>query len=109
MILGTIDDNDITYWNGKEVGRTTGYTIQRNYTVPGKLVKAGPLSLAIRIVDTGGGCGMPNDFYLRSANGEQIASQGSGNTKWRLMPVKRECLQKTCPKILIYRHLCIML
>ena len=76
MILGTIDDNDITYWNGKEVGRTTGYTIQRNYTVPGKLVKAGPLSLAIRIVDTGGGCGMPNDFYLRSANGEQISLAG---------------------------------
>lgn len=76
MILGTIDDNDITYWNGKEVGRTTGYTIQRNYTVPGKLVKAGPLSLAIRIVDTGGGCGMPNDLYLRSANGEQISLAG---------------------------------
>ena len=76
MILGTIDDNDITYWNGQEVGRTTGYTIQRNYTIPGKLVKAGPLSLAIRIVDTGGGCGMPNDLYLRSANGEQISLAG---------------------------------
>ncbi|MCD7939365.1 MAG: 9-O-acetylesterase [Bacteroides intestinalis] len=76
MILGTIDDNDITYWNGQEIGRTTGYTIQRNYTVPGKLVKAGSLSLAIRIVDTGGGCGMPNDLYLRSANGEQISLAG---------------------------------
>ena len=76
LILGTIDDNDITYWNGQEVGRTTGYTIQRNYTVPGKLVKAGQLSLAIRIVDTGGGCGMPNDLYLRSANGEQISLAG---------------------------------
>ena len=76
LILGTIDDNDITYWNGREVGRTTGYSIQRNYTVPGKLVKAGQLSLAIRIVDTGGGCGMPNDLYLRSANGEQISLAG---------------------------------
>ena len=76
LILGTIDDNDITYWNGREVGRTTGYSIQRNYTVPSKLVKAGQLSLAIRIVDTGGGCGMPNDLYLRSANGEQISLAG---------------------------------
>ena len=27
LILGTIDDNDITYWNGREGVRTTGYSI----------------------------------------------------------------------------------
>lgn len=76
LVLGTIDDNDITYWNGKEVGRTNGYGLPRNYTVPGKMVKAGLLSLAVRIMDTGGGCGMLNDLYLRSANGEQISLSG---------------------------------
>lgn len=76
LVLGTIDDNDITYWNGKEVGRTNGYSVSRNYTVPGKMVKAGQVTLAIRVVDTGGGCGMPDELYLRSANGEQISLVG---------------------------------
>lgn len=76
LVLGTIDDNDITYWNGKEVGRTNGYSVSRNYTVPGKMVKAGQVTLAIRVVDTGGGCGMPDELYLRSANGEQISLAG---------------------------------
>ena len=76
LVLGAIDDNDITYWNGREVGRTDGYSVQRNYTVPGKLVKAGPLTLAIRVTDTGGGCGMPDELYLRSDNGEQISLAG---------------------------------
>ena len=73
LVLGAIDDNDVTYWNGQEVGRTDGYSIARNYTVPGKMVKAGTLVLAIRVTDTGGGCGMPDELYLRSANGEQIS------------------------------------
>lgn len=76
LVLGAIDDNDITYWNGREVGRTDGYSVQRNYTVPGKLVKAGPLTLAVRVTDTGGGCGMPDELYLRSDNGEQISLAG---------------------------------
>lgn len=76
LVLGAIDDNDITYWNGKEVGRTTGYSVSRNYTVPGKMVKAGKLSLAVRVMDTRGGCSMTDDLYLLSANGEQISLTG---------------------------------
>ncbi len=76
VVLGTIDDNDITYWNGKEVGRTNGHSVPRNYTVPAKMVKAGLLTLAIRVIDTGGGCGVSDNLFLRSANGEQISLAG---------------------------------
>lgn len=31
LSLGAIDDNDITYWNGIEIGRTDGPTLQRKY------------------------------------------------------------------------------
>ena len=34
------------------------------------------MTLAIRVTDTGGGCGMPDELYLRSANGEQISLAG---------------------------------
>jgi sialate O-acetylesterase len=56
--LGMIDDNDITYFNGKEIGATNGYDINRIYTVPGKLVKKGKAVITVRIVDTGGDGGI---------------------------------------------------
>jgi len=52
LSLGAIDDNDITYWNGIEIGRTDGPTLQRKYIIPEKMVKAGKAILAIRVLDT---------------------------------------------------------
>lgn len=76
LVLGTIDDNDITYWNGNEVGRTNGHATPRKYTIPAKMVKAGKVTLAVRVLDTGGGCNMVDDLYLRTAGGEQISLAG---------------------------------
>ena len=37
LSLGAIDDNDITYWNGIEIGHCTdGPTLQRKYIIPEK-------------------------------------------------------------------------
>lgn len=80
--LGKIDDMDETFWNGSEIGSTNGYNLPRNYTVPGQQVKAGKLKLAIRITDTGRGCGMTGDLYLRSADGETISL--AGNWKYQV-------------------------
>ena len=52
--LGAVDDNDITYFNGVEIGRTNGYAIDRTYSVPGKLVKEGKAVITVRMTDTGG-------------------------------------------------------
>lgn len=79
VLLGTIDDNDITYWNGVEIGRTDGFNVPRRYTVPGKQVKAGALKLAVRITDTGGECNVLEQLCLRSATGEEISLAG----EWR--------------------------
>ena len=64
LSLGPIDDFDITYFNGKEVGRITRstpswYMTPREYTVPGALVRPGKNTIAVRIVDSwlGGGFG----------------------------------------------------
>jgi sialate O-acetylesterase len=53
-----IDDADVTFFNGTEIGRTDGYNLPRAYRIPGNLVKAGKNVLAIRVVDTGGGGGL---------------------------------------------------
>lgn len=77
LFLGAIDDNDITYWNGREVGRTDGPANQRKYVIPGKQVKAGKATLAVRVLDTGGGCGIHGDLLLRSSKGEEISLAGN--------------------------------
>lgn len=67
LMLGPIDDNDSTWFNGTMVGSTDGYATYRTYKIPGKLVKDGRGVIAIRVVDTGGNgglYGMPEQMKL---------------------------------------------
>lgn len=57
--LGPIDDFDTTFFNGVQVGLTPpgtpgSYLLPRHYRVPGRLVKPGPATLAVRVFDQGG-------------------------------------------------------
>jgi sialate O-acetylesterase len=55
--LGPVDEMDITYINGMEVGtsrKINNWNVPRNYQVPGSQVRSGELQLAIRIVNTSG-------------------------------------------------------
>lgn len=56
LAIGSIDDCDQTFFNGELVGSTgsevPGYwAAPRNYNIPGKLVKAGTNTIAIRVID----------------------------------------------------------
>lgn len=64
--LARIDDEDITYFNGMEIGRTAVYDALRVYSVPQKLMKAGKNIITVRVNDTGGGGGIysdPSELY----------------------------------------------
>lgn len=52
--LGTVDDDDVTYFNGTQIGLTMGYNHSRVYIVPAKLVKAGNAVITVKCIDTGG-------------------------------------------------------
>jgi len=58
LVLGAIDDNDITWVNGVEVGRTNGYNVPRSYEVPASALQAGANVIAVRVTDGGGGGGI---------------------------------------------------
>ncbi len=58
LSLGTIDDDDITWVNGVEVGHTNGYNVQRHYTIPAAALHAGTNIVAVRVADSGGGGGI---------------------------------------------------
>ena len=54
LSLGAIDDLDETFFNGEKIGETTindkeYWCKARVYTIPGKLVKAGKATIAIRV------------------------------------------------------------
>jgi len=56
--LGPIDDADVTYLNGRQVGTTRAYNKPRHYALPADTLRAGRNTLAIRVTDTGGGGGI---------------------------------------------------
>jgi sialate O-acetylesterase len=82
--LGTIDDNDITFFNGEKIGETNGFNVLRNYTIPANKVKAGEFVLCIRILDGAGGGGLNSDkskLYLQTTSGARMAINGSWDYK----------------------------
>jgi len=62
--LGMIDDNDITYFNGVEVGKTNGWNLTRQYTIPASIVHTGKAVITVRVFDFGGGGGIYGNAAL---------------------------------------------
>ncbi|MEO0482143.1 MAG: sialate O-acetylesterase, partial [Planctomycetota bacterium] len=69
--LGPIDDEDVTFANGAAIGATYGqglWETPRRYTVPADANTRPTLTLATRVLDTGGGGGFhgePEEMILR--------------------------------------------
>ena len=56
--LGTVDDRDKTWINGKLVGETDQYLVERAYGISKGILHAGVNQLTIRVHDTGGSGGL---------------------------------------------------
>ncbi len=84
LILGAIDDNDITYVNGTKVGETVGYDHIRKYTVPATANNGSLLHIAVRVFDgagDGGIYGGTEQPRLEGPNGEQLSLVGDWKCK----------------------------
>ncbi|MGI8499347.1 MAG: sialate O-acetylesterase [Gemmatimonadaceae bacterium] len=80
--LGTIDDSDVSWVNGVEVGRTSlAWNRARVYDVPPSALHAGSNVIAVRVEDTGGDGGIYGDPALLfvESNGVRRALAGD----WR--------------------------
>ncbi|MDO5524323.1 MAG: sialate O-acetylesterase [Bacteroidia bacterium] len=87
LSLGAIDDNEITYFNGVQVGATNGYNADRKYSIPSRLVKEGEGVIAVRVIDSGGGGGFhgdPGKMYIAPANKETLRENLDGEWKYKL-------------------------
>jgi hypothetical protein len=77
LIMGAIDDNDIAYLNGMEIGRTTGWDRLRDYTLPDRLIRWGEDNVITVVVDNinaGGGIYKPPFFLLRGEEPLPVAA-----------------------------------
>ncbi len=59
--LSKVDDEDITYVNGVQVGTNKIWDTKRIYKIPAGVLKAGTNVIAVRIVDYSGGGGIYGD------------------------------------------------
>jgi len=72
--LGAVDDNDFTYFNGVEIGRSEGWNTNREYKVPADLVKSGKAVIAVRVFDTGGKGGIwgePDNVFIQLSDDDR--------------------------------------
>lgn len=81
--LGKIDDSDITFLNGIEIGKTDRYDQERVYTIDKKYIKPGKNMIVVRVDDTGGNGGMygdPEDQFIAIGN-EKVDISGDWKFK----------------------------
>lgn len=88
LSLGGINDYDITWFNGKRVGRGVDVDIQRNYKIPASLVKAGKNRITIQVLDIGNNGGLygPAKNMKISTNNHSISL--TGDWKYKIDPIK---------------------
>lgn len=86
LLLGPIDDNDITYLNGQEIGRYNGHNTPRVYDVPKGNLRKGRNVIAVRVEDTGGGGGMYGKAELYQFKMGALSIPLQGNWKYRVSP-----------------------
>lgn len=71
------DDDDITWFNGKEIGKMYGWAEERIYKIPKELIKKGSNEIVIRVFDTGGGGGVySDDISISNKNGNTLSLKG---------------------------------
>jgi sialate O-acetylesterase len=83
--LGTIDDSDISWVNGHEVGRTTlAWNRARVYEVPPAFLSVGRNVVAVRVEDDGGGGGIwgKPELLFVEVGGDRRPLAG----EWRFRP-----------------------
>lgn len=105
LSLGPIDDFDVTFLNGQQIGATgpddaRAWQTPRVYEVPAGLLKPGANVVAVRVFDSGGGGGIYGDaeqLRLSSADGTTAVSL-AGDWKYAVERAVPESEAKPRPR-----------
>jgi len=98
--LAKIDDEDITYVNGIEIGKNTQYDLKRVYEIPANVLKEGKNTIAVRIVDNSGGGGIYGETAdLKLTLGTKNVPL-EGKWKYKVIAVKTSLSPNSYPSLL---------
>ncbi|AOD15157.1 sialate O-acetylesterase [Xanthomonas fragariae] len=87
--VGQIDESDITYVNGTQVGETVKqWNLPRVYSVPASALHAGVNHIAVRVEDLNGGGGMHGPDAQRFVRSKADAKRALGGWKFRPAAVR---------------------
>jgi sialate O-acetylesterase len=81
--LGPIDDNDVTWLNGKKVGAIEGWNTDRVYEIDPAVLVPGKNTIVVKVTDNagaGGIYGKPEQLYVQSG-AQKIALSGNWQYK----------------------------
>jgi len=95
--LAKIDDDDETYINGTKVGSTSGYNLDRRYTIPAGLLKAGKNVIAVRVTDGTGGGGIYGEAAAMKLTIDNKAQSLAGDWLFRVESMNKENIGKPGP------------
>jgi sialate O-acetylesterase len=84
--LGSVDDEDETFVNGQRVGGYANREKAREHQVPGRLIKAGKNTIAIRVINWNGPGGFAGDMPMELDFGTQKIPM---NGEWRSEPGRK--------------------
>lgn len=82
LSLGGIDDEDITFVNGIQVGMTRNWTVPRNYALPKGVLKKGKNTIVIRLFDGASNGGMYGGQPIGIEKDGQLLQDLSGDWKY---------------------------
>ncbi|WP_053975936.1 sialate O-acetylesterase [Mangrovimonas xylaniphaga] len=98
--LAKVDDVDVTYVNGVEVGTTGQYDLSRKYSVAKGILKAGSNVIAVKVTDYVGGGGIYGDpADLKVTVGDTDIAL-AGGWKFNVIDVRYEFSPNNYPSLL---------
>lgn len=95
LSLGPVDDTDQTWVNGQLVGKGEMYTDFRDYPLKAGILHEGENTIAVRVVDTGGGGGLyaqDADVFLQTGD-EKLSL--AGDWKFKITELNQSMLNLT--------------
>lgn len=98
--LSKVDDEDVTYVNGIEVGTNNNWNAQRVYKIPAGVLKEGVNVIAVRVSDYSGGGGIFGDSADLKLAFNNAAIALDGLWKFNVIQVKVATSPNSYPSLL---------
>ncbi|WP_111307907.1 sialate O-acetylesterase [Confluentibacter sediminis] len=98
--LAKIDDDDITYVNGIQVGSTNQYDAKRAYKIPAGILNEGSNVIAVRIVDNTGGGGIYGEASDLKLTTQNSVIPLTGLWKFQVVEIKSSISPNSYPSLL---------